>query len=378
MAMNKMRVMTIIGTRPEIIRLSRVIAELDKFTDHILVHTGQNYDYELNEVFFQDLSIRKPDHFLEAAGQSSAETIGNVIAKADLLIRSQNPDAVLILGDTNSCMAAIAAKRAQIPVFHMEAGNRCYDQRVPEEINRRIIDHCADVNLTYSDIARDNLLREGLRPDLTIKTGSPMLEVLNYYKDKIERSTVLEKLELQPHKYFVVSSHREENIANDDNFQKFTDVLNEIASAYELPVFVSTHPRTQKKIDSFGAKLHPLVNLIKPLGFTDYVKLQCEAKAVISDSGTITEEASILNFPAINLRETHERMEGMEEAAVMMVGLDKVRVLQALDIISDQPRGQDRLLRNAADYSMPNVSNKVLRMIISYTDYVNRTVWKKY
>lgn len=376
--MNKMRVMTIIGTRPEIIRLSRVIAELDKFTDHILVHTGQNYDYELNEVFFQDLSIRKPDHFLEAAGQSSAETIGNVIAKADLLIRSQNPDAVLILGDTNSCMAAIAAKRAQIPVFHMEAGNRCYDQRVPEEINRRIIDHCADVNLTYSDIARDNLLREGLRPDLTIKTGSPMLEVLNYYKDKIERSTVLEKLELQPHKYFVVSSHREENIANDDNFQKFTDVLNEIASAYELPVFVSTHPRTQKKIDSFGAKLHPLVNLIKPLGFTDYVKLQCEAKAVISDSGTITEEASILNFPAINLRETHERMEGMEEAAVMMVGLDKVRVLQALDIISDQPRGQDRLLRNAADYSMPNVSNKVLRMIISYTDYVNRTVWKKY
>ncbi|WP_231862640.1 non-hydrolyzing UDP-N-acetylglucosamine 2-epimerase [Sphingorhabdus sp. M41] len=378
MAMNKIRVMTIIGTRPEIIRLSRVIAELDKFTDHILVHTGQNYDYELNEVFFQDLSIRKPDHFLEAAGQSSAETIGNVIAKADALIRSQNPDAVLILGDTNSCMAAIAAKRAQIPVFHMEAGNRCYDQRVPEEINRRIIDHCADVNLTYSDIARDNLLREGLRPDLTIKTGSPMLEVLNYYKDKIERSTVLEKLELQPHKYFVVSSHREENIANDDNFQKFTDVLNEIAAAYELPVFVSTHPRTQKKIDSFGAKLHPLVNLIKPLGFTDYVKLQCEAKAVISDSGTITEEASILNFPAINLRETHERMEGMEEAAVMMVGLDKVRVLQALDIISDQPRGQDRLLRNAADYSMPNVSNKVLRMIISYTDYVNRTVWKKY
>lgn len=376
--MNKIRVMTIIGTRPEIIRLSRVIAELDKFTDHILVHTGQNYDYELNEVFFQDLSIRKPDHFLEAAGQSSAETIGNVIAKADALIRSQNPDAVLILGDTNSCMAAIAAKRAQIPVFHMEAGNRCYDQRVPEEINRRIIDHCADINLTYSDIARDNLLREGLRPDLTIKTGSPMLEVLSYYKDKIERSTIVEKLELQPHKYFVVSSHREENIANDDNFQKFTDVLNEIASAYELPVFVSTHPRTQKKIDSFGAKLHPLVNLIKPLGFTDYVKLQCEAKAVISDSGTITEEASILNFPAINLRETHERMEGMEEAAVMMVGLDKVRVLQALDIISDQPRGQDRLLRNAADYSMPNVSSKVLRMIISYTDYVNRTVWKKY
>lgn len=370
--------MTIIGTRPEIIRLSRVIAELDKFTDHVLVHTGQNYDYELNEVFFQDLSIRKPDHFLEAAGQSSAETIGNVIAKADALIRTQNPDAVLILGDTNSCMAAIAAKRAQIPVFHMEAGNRCYDQRVPEEINRRIIDHCADVNLTYSDIARDNLLREGLRPDLTIKTGSPMLEVLSYYEDKIERSTILEKLELQSHKYFVVSSHREENIANDNNFQKFTDVLNEIASAYELPVFVSTHPRTQKKIDSFGAKLHPLVNLIKPLGFTDYVKLQCEAKAVVSDSGTITEEASILNFPAINLRETHERMEGMEEAAVMMVGLDKVRVLQALDIISDQPRGQDRLLRNAADYSMPNVSNKVLRMIISYTDYVNRTVWKKY
>ncbi len=378
MAMNKIRIMTIIGTRPEIIRLSRVIAELDKFTDHVLVHTGQNYDYELNEVFFQDLSIRKPDHFLEAAGQSSAETIGNVIAKADALIRTQNPDAVLILGDTNSCMAAIAAKRAQIPVFHMEAGNRCYDQRVPEEINRRIIDHCADVNLTYSDIARDNLLREGLRPDLTIKTGSPMLEVLSYYEDKIERSTILEKLELQSHKYFVVSSHREENIANDNNFQKFTDVLNEIASAYELPVFVSTHPRTQKKIDSFGAKLHPLVNLIKPLGFTDYVKLQCEAKAVVSDSGTITEEASILNFPAINLRETHERMEGMEEAAVMMVGLDKVRVLQALDIISDQPRGQDRLLRNAADYSMPNVSNKVLRMIISYTDYVNRTVWKKY
>lgn len=376
--MHKLKVMTIIGTRPEIIRLSRVITELDKSTNHILVHTGQNYDYELNEIFFQDLSIRKPDHFLNAAGNSSAETIGNVIAKADAIIRAEKPDAVLILGDTNSCMAAIAAKRAQIPVFHMEAGNRCYDQRVPEEINRRIIDHCADVNLTYSDIARDNLLREGLRPDLTIKTGSPMLEVLNYYQDKIERSTIVDKLKLRQHKYFVVSAHREENIANDESFQKFTAVLNEIASVHELPVIVSTHPRTQKKIDSFGEKLHPLINLMKPLGFTDYIKLQSEAKAVISDSGTITEEASILNFPAINLRESHERMEGMEEAAVMMVGLDKIRVIQALDIISDQPRGKDRLLRNAADYSMPNVSSKVLRMIMSYTDYVNRTVWKKY
>lgn len=376
--MHKLKVMTIIGTRPEIIRLCRVITELDKYTDHILVHTGQNYDYELNEIFFQDLGIRKPDHFLDAAGLSSAETIGNVIAKSDAIIRAEKPEAVLILGDTNSCMATIAAKRAQIPVFHMEAGNRCYDQRVPEEINRRIIDHCADVNLTYSDIARNNLLREGLRPDLTIKTGSPMLEVLDYYEEKIERSTIMGKLDLRKHKYFVVSAHREENIANDESFHKFTGVLNEIASVYELPVIVSTHPRTQKKIDSSGEKLHPLINLMKPLGFTDYVKLQHEAKAVISDSGTITEEASILNFPAINLRESHERMEGMEEAAVMMVGLDKVRVIQALDIISDQPRGENRLLRNAADYSMPNVSSKVLRMILSYTDYVNRTVWKKY
>ena len=376
--MHKLKVMTIIGTRPEIIRLCRVITELDKYTDHILVHTGQNYDYELNEIFFQDLGIRKPDHFLDAAGLSSAETIGNVIAKSDAIIRAEKPEAVLILGDTNSCMATIAAKRAQIPVFHMEAGNRCYDQRGPEEINRRIIDHCADVNLTYSDIARNNLLREGLRPDLTIKTGSPMLEVLDYYEEKIERSTIMGKLDLRKHKYFVVSAHREENIANDESFHKFTGVLNEIASVYELPVIVSTHPRTQKKIDSSGEKLHPLINLMKPLGFTDYVKLQHEAKAVISDSGTITEEASILNFPAINLRESHERMEGMEEAAVMMVGLDKVRVIQALDIISDQPRGENRLLRNAADYSMPNVSSKVLRMILSYTDYVNRTVWKKY
>jgi len=373
--MEKIKILTIIGTRPEIIRLSRVIAELDKFADHILVHTGQNYDYELNEVFFQDLSIRKPDHFLEAAGKTSAETIGNVITLADTVIRSENPDAVLILGDTNSCMAAIAAKRAKIPVFHMEAGNRCYDQRVPEEINRRIIDHCADVNLTYSDIARDNLLREGLSPDLTIKTGSPMFEVLEFYKEKIRQSVILDRLDLQPEQYFVVSSHREENISNDQNFQKFMAILNQVASTYQLPVIVSTHPRTQKQMTASGGDLHPLVNLMKPVGFTDYIKLQCEAKAVISDSGTITEEASILNFPAINLRETHERMEGMEEAMVMMVGLDKTRVLQALEIISDQPRGEQRLLRNAFDYSMPNVSNKVLRIIMSYTDYVNRTVW---
>lgn len=376
--MKKMKVMTIIGTRPEIIRLSRVIAELDKFTDHILVHTGQNYDYELNEVFFHDLSIRKPDHFLKASASTGAETIGNVIAKADAILRLQNPEAVLILGDTNSCMAAIAAKRAQIPVFHMEAGNRCYDQRVPEEVNRRIIDHCADVNLTYSDIARDNLMREGLPSDLVIKIGSPMFEVLDYYKEKIDESSILNMLDLTPYKYFVVSAHREENISNNRNFHKFIDVLNEIASVYGLPVIVSTHPRTQKQMASFDGVLHPLVKLCKPMGFTDYIKLQCMAKAVISDSGTITEEASILNFPAVNLRETHERMEGMEEAFVMMTGLDKARVLQALDIIDEQPRGQDRHLRNAADYSMPNVSSKMVRIIVSYADYVNRTVWKKY
>lgn len=375
--MRKMKIMTILGTRPEIIRLSRVIARLDSYTEHTLVHTGQNYDYELNEVFFSDLEIRSPDRFLSIVGQSSSDTIGQVISKSDTVFSECKPDAVLILGDTNSCMAAIAAKRAKIPVFHMEAGNRCYDQRVPEEINRKIIDHCADVNLTYSSIARDNLIREGLRPELIIKTGSPMLEVINHYQSKIAKSNILDRLNLTRNAYFVVSSHREENIDSPSNFQALVSILNTIADKYRLPIIVSTHPRTQKKIVSEGVVFNPLVQTMKPLGFTDYISLQTQALAVLSDSGTITEESSILNFPALNIREAHERQEGMEEASVMLSGLAVDRVMQCLRILEDQPRGETRLLREVGDYSQPNVSDKVMRIIHSYTDYVNNFVWKK-
>lgn len=375
--MKKIKVMTIVGTRPEIIRLSRVLAALDKYTDHILVHTGQNYDFELNEVFFQDLEIRKPDYFLEAAGANAAETIGNTIIKLDPVLAKEQPDALLLLGDTNSCLSAISAKRRQIPIFHMEAGNRCFDQRVPEETNRKIVDHTADINLTYSNIAREYLLREGLPPDRVIKTGSPMFEVLNYYLPGINASDVLERLELEAGKFFVVSAHREENVDSDKNFLKLVDMLNTIAAEYGFPVIVSTHPRTQKRIDGMGVKFHDNVRLLKPLGFKDYNKLQLTAKAVLSDSGTINEESSILNFPALNIREAHERPEGMEEAAVMMVGLEVERVMQGLEVLAGQSRGEDRTLRLVADYSMPNVAEKVVRIIHSYRDYVMRTVWKR-
>ena len=376
--MRKLKVMTIVGTRPEIIRLSRVIEKLDQHCDHVLVHTGQNYNYELNEVFFSDLGIRKPDVFLEAAGASAAETIGQVIIAADRAMQEHAPEALLVLGDTNSCLAVIPAKRRKIPIFHMEAGNRGYDFRVPEEINRRIVDHTADVNMPYSTIARDYLLREGLPPDLVIKTGSPMFEVLTHYRPNIDASDVLSRLALDEGAYFVVSAHREENIESPQSFTKLVAVLNAVAQDYGLPVIVSTHPRTQKRIDATGATFHPLVRLLKPLGFHDYVKLQMSARAVLSDSGTISEESSILNFPALNLREAHERPEGMEEAAVMMVGLEVDRIRQGLAILATQPRGDQRSLRLVDDYSMPNVSDKVLRIIHSYTDYVNRVVWKKY
>ena len=376
--MKKLKVMTVVGTRPEIIRLSRVLARLDEHCDHVLVHTGQNYDYELNQIFFDDLGIRKPDHFLNAAGSSAAETIGKIIIAVDGVLVAENPDALLVLGDTNSCMAVLPAKRRKVPVFHMEAGNRCFDQRVPEEINRRIVDHTADVNLTYSSIAREYLLREGLPPDMVIKTGSPMAEVLAYYLPRILASDVLSRLGLTQNEFFVVSAHREENIDLDVNFGKLVHVLNSVAEHYGLPVIVSTHPRTQKRVDALNVKFHPHVQLVKPLGFTDYNKLQVSARAVLSDSGTINEESSIMNFPALNLREAHERPEGMEEAAVMMTGLEVKRVMQGLSILQSQPRGDDRLLRQVADYSMPNVSDKVLRIIHSYTDYVNRVVWKKY
>lgn len=376
--MKKLKVVTVAGTRPEIIRLSRVLSRLDEHCEHILVHTGQNYDYELNQICFDDLGIRKPDHFLNAAGASGAETIGKVIISVDGVLAQEQPDAMLILGDTNSCMAVIPAKRRKIPIFHMEAGNRCFDMRVPEEINRRIVDHTADINLTYSTIARDYLLREGLSPDMVIKTGSPMNEVLNHYGPGIEASDVLERLGLIEGQFFVISAHREENIDSDKNFGKLVDVLNAIAETYQMPIIVSTHPRTQKRVDAVGAKFNDHVRLLKPLGFKDYNKLQCTAKAVLSDSGTINEESSILNFPALNLREAHERPEGMEEAAVMMVGLELERVMQALSILESQPRGRERLLRQVGDYIMPNVSDKVVRIIHSYTDYVNRVVWKKY
>ena len=376
--MKKLKLMTVVGTRPEIIRLSRVMAVCDQYFDHIIVHTGQNYDYELNEIFFTDLGIRKPDYFLNAAGLTGAETIGNVIIAVDKVLEEVQPEALLILGDTNSCTAVIPAKRRKIPTFHMEAGNRCFDMRVPEEINRRIVDHTADINLTYSTIARDYLLAEGLPADLVIKTGSPMFEVLNFYKHKIESSNVLEQLNLTEHQYFVVSAHREENINSDQNFLDLVDMLNAVAEQYNYPVIVSTHPRTRKRIEQMGVSFHPLVQLLKPLGFSDYNKLQLSAKATLSDSGTINEESSILNFPALNLRQAHERPEGMEEAAVMMVGLTAERVLQGLAIINSQPRDEQRLLRLVADYSMPNVSEKVARIVLSYTDYVNRVIWKKY
>jgi UDP-N-acetylglucosamine 2-epimerase (non-hydrolysing) len=374
----KLKVATIVGTRPEIIRLSRVMAILDRYTDHTIIHTGQNYDYELNQVFFDDLGLRKPDFFLDAAGATAAETIGNVIIKADSALAEVQPDAVLILGDTNSCLAVLPAKRRKIPVFHMEAGNRCFDQRVPEEINRRIVDHTADVNLTYSSIAREYLLAEGLPADRIIKTGSPMFEVLDFYKAGIQASDIHSRLGVQPNEYFIVSAHREENVDNEASIRKLADCLNAVANAYGLPVLVSTHPRTAKRIEEFGLEFSSHVRLLKPFGFFDYNALQIGARAAISDSGTITEEASILNFPAINLREAHERPEGMEEASVIMTGLSSERVLQALAILQDQPRGSDRSFREVEDYNVPNVADKVLRIILSYTDYVRRTVWREY
>lgn len=376
--MKKLKVMTVVGTRPEIIRLSRVMAQLDKYCQHMIVHTGQNYDYELNQIFFDDLEIRKPDHFLNAAGVNAATTIGKVIATVDGVLAAEKPDAMLILGDTNSSLAVIPAKRRKIPVFHMEAGNRCFDMRVPEEINRRIVDHTADVNLTYSEIARECLLKEGLPADLVIKTGSPMKEVLDYYKQSIDSSDVLSRLGLEEGRYFVVSSHREENVDSEVNFPRFVGLLNALSEHYKLPVIVSTHPRTQKRIESQGAMFYDQVRLLKPLGFTDYIKLQTSSKAVLSDSGTISEESSILNFPALNLREAQERHEAFEEAAVMLVGLNVDRVMQGLSILVGQPRGHERLLQLVADYSVPNVSDKVVRIIHSYTDYVKRVIWKQY
>jgi UDP-N-acetylglucosamine 2-epimerase (non-hydrolysing) len=376
--MKKIKVATIVGTRPEIIRLSCVIKKLDQYCEHILIHTGQNYDYELNEIFFNDLDIRKPDYFLDAAGLSSAETIGNVIIKVDKVLEKIKPEAVLVLGDTNSCMAVLPAKRRKIPTFHMEAGNRCFDQRVPEEINRRLVDHMADINLTYSNIARSYLLAEGLPADMIIKTGSPMLEVLNTYLQGIDASDILTHLNLKKYDFFVVSAHREENINSDENFSNLITTLNHIATTYQKPIIISTHPRTQKRIDSLSLKLNSLIRLLKPLGFKDYNKLQISAKAVLSDSGTINEESSILNFPALNLREAHERPEGMEEAAVILTGLKKERIMQALEIIHKQPRGNQRLIRQVYDYTSPNVSDKIVRLIHSYTDYVNRIVWKKF
>lgn len=375
--MNKLKVATIVGTRPEIIRLSRVIARLDEFTSHTLVHTGQNYDYELNQIFFEDLELRAPDRYLNAAGETAAETIGKVVIEADRALAELAPEAVLILGDTNSCLAAIPAKRRKIPVFHMEAGNRCFDERVPEEINRRIVDHIADINLPYSAISREYLLREGLAPDRVIKTGSPMYEVLHHYLPKAERSAVLDRLGLTPGGYFVVSCHREENVDSERLFRDLVDVLNRLAGEYGLPVVVTTHPRTRKRIVEEKVSLDAAVRLEKPFGLTDYLKLQMNARAVLSDSGTITEESSILNFPALNIREAHERPEGMEEASVMMVGLSWARIRQALDILEKQPRGGERLLRMASDYDVSNVSEKVVRIILSYVDYVNRTVWGK-
>jgi UDP-N-acetylglucosamine 2-epimerase (non-hydrolysing) len=376
----KLKVISVVGTRPEIIRLSMVFKALDKYCEHVLVHTGQNYDYELNQIFFDDLGIRKPDFFLNSAegSDSAINTIGNLLIAVDVVLAEVRPDAMLVLGDTNSCLSVIAAKRRKIPIFHMEAGNRCFDLRVPEETNRRIVDHTADINLTYSTIARDYLLREGLPPDQIIKTGSPMFEVLHHYLPQINASDVLHRLKLDEQGYFVISAHREENVDSDQSFAKLVKVLNTVAEDYDMPVIVSAHPRTQKRVDTTGVKFHPQVRLLKPLGFYDYVKLQMSARAVLSDSGTITEESSIMNFPALNLREVHERPEGMEEAVVMMVGLDVERVRQGLNILSLQSRGSERGLQIVADYNISNVSEKVVRIIHSYTDFIRRVVWKQY
>ncbi|MGY8836821.1 MAG: non-hydrolyzing UDP-N-acetylglucosamine 2-epimerase [Enterobacterales bacterium] len=376
--MKKLKVMSVVGTRPEIIRLSRVLAKLDEHCEHILVHTGQNYDFELNEVFFNDLGVRKPDYFLNAAGKNAAETIGQVIIKVDEVLEEVMPEAMLVLGDTNSCISAIPAKRRKVPIFHMEAGNRCFDQRVPEETNRKIVDHTADINLTYSTIARDYLLAEGIPADRIIKTGSPMFEVLTHYMPQIDSSNVLKELELKKGQFFVVSAHREENVDSPKQLINLANTLNAVAEHYDMPVIISTHPRTRNRIEAQGIEFHKNIRLLKPLGFHDYNNLQKNAKAVLSDSGTINEESSIMNFPALNLREAHERPEGMEEASVMMVGLGTERVMQGLYILESQPTGEQRLLRQVYDYSMPNVADKVVRIIHSYTDYVNRVVWKKY
>ena len=376
--MRRMKVMTIVGTRPEIIRLSRVMAKLDQYTDHVIVHTGQNYDYELNEVFFNDLGIRRPDRFLAVAGGTPAETIGKVIIAADEVMEEEKPEALLILGDTNSCLSVIAAKRRRIPIFHMEAGNRCFDERVPEEINRRIVDHTADINLPYSDIAREYLMREGLPPDRVIKTGSPMFEILDHYRSGIEASRALDEAGVEPRRYFLVSAHREENVDSETNFRAFLEMLNAVAQTFGEPILVSTHPRTRKRLDQSDVTSDPLIRFLKPFGYFDYNKLQMSARAVLSDSGTISEESSILNFPALNIREAHERPEAMEEGAVMLTGLNTERVLQGLAVLGDQGRDAERTLRPVADYGMPNVSDKVLRIILSYADYVKRFVWKNH
>lgn len=375
--MKRTKVMTVVGTRPEIIRLSRVMAKLDESVDHVLVHTGQNYDYELNKIFFEDLGLRKPDVFLEAAGETAAATIGRIIERMDLTLAEHAPDALLVLGDTNSCLAALPAKRRKIPIFHMEAGNRCFDQRVPEETNRKIVDHIADINMPYSSIAREYLLREGLPPDRVVKTGSPMYEVLHHYLPKIQASQVLNDLGIEPGKFFVVSCHREENVDSDRNLENLVLSLNGLAERYGQPIIMSTHPRTRKRFEAKAVRLHPLVRTLKPLGFSDYNRLQIESRLVLSDSGTITEESSILNFPALNIREAHERPEGMEEASVIMCGLEPNRLLEAAELAQRQPRGEARAYRLVDDYAVPNVSDKVVRIILSYIDYINRNVWKK-
>lgn len=377
--MKKLKVMTVVGTRPEIIRLARVLTALDNSdaVEHIIVHTGQNYDYELNQIFFEDLGLRKPDYFLEAAGKTATETVGNILIKIDPLLEELQPEAFLVLGDTNSCLCAIPAKKRQIPIFHMEAGNRCFDQRVPEETNRKIVDHTSDINLTYSDIAREYLLREGLPADRIIKTGSPMFEVLNHYLPEIEKSDVLSRLNLEEGKYFVVSSHREENINSEKNFKGLIESLNAIAEKFGYPIIVSTHPRTRNMIDKMKVVVRPEIQFLKPLGFHDYNALQMRSYAVLSDSGTISEESSILNFRALNIRDAHERPEAMEEASVMMVGLSPERIMQGLTQLQQQKIGSERNYRRVSDYSMPNVSEKVVRIILSYTDYVNRVVWSK-
>jgi UDP-N-acetyl-L-fucosamine synthase len=377
--MKKLKVVTVVGTRPEIIRLSRVLTKLDETeaVDHILIHTGQNYDFELNQIFFEDMGLRMPDYFLNAAGASATQTIGQILINIDPILEKEKPDAFLVLGDTNSCLCAIHAKKRHIPIFHMEAGNRCFDQRVPEESNRKIVDHISDINLTYSDIAREYLLREGLLPDRIIKTGSPMFEVLNFYMPKILKSSALKELKLKKNQYFLISAHREENISSEHNFKNLISFLNKLSKEYDLPVIVSTHPRTKKMINEKKVKLQPGIQLLKPFSFTDYNFLQMNAFATLSDSGTISEESSILNFAALNLREAHERPEAMEESAVMMVGMNEERIFQALKMVKSQTRGNDRTFRLVNDYSMPNVSEKVVRIILSYTDYIKRVVWQE-